>query len=140
VARAAQVLEGALAKSRVVILLTDGEENVATEGAPGEIAPVHAAQLCEALGVRVYAIAVGGGSGDTRPLARLARRTGGEFHEARDAAAVAAVYRKIDGLEKSRLETPRHATGDRFLPLLIAAMAVLLAGRLLESTALGALP
>ena len=38
-------------------MLTDGEENVATEDTPGEIAQVHAAQLCKELDVRVYTIA-----------------------------------------------------------------------------------
>ena len=58
------MLSGSDAESRVVILFTDGEENVATEQTPDEIAPLHAAQLCEELGVRVYTIVAGIGSPD----------------------------------------------------------------------------
>jgi Ca-activated chloride channel family protein len=149
VARAAQVLRGSQAKSKVVILLTDGEENVATAQTDGEIAPVHAGQLCEHLGVRVYAIAAGIGSPaprggwieiDTRQIERLARRTGGVFYEARDAGAVADVYARIDELEKVELEEPRYRIEERFLPFLLAAVGLLLASRVLGSTVLEVLP
>ena len=56
VARAAQVLGDDAESSRVVVLLTDGEENVATSDRQGEISPVHAGQLCEQLGIRGYTI------------------------------------------------------------------------------------
>jgi Ca-activated chloride channel family protein len=141
VARAAQVLQADERRERVVILLTDGDENVAVEGAPGEIAPSHAAQLCAALGARVYAVAVGaGGPKLDGALQAMARRTGGEFHEARDASAVTAVYRQIDALEKTGFEKPRYVIEDGFLPFLAAAIALLLLGRLLESTVLGVFP
>src|SRR5206468_2233594 len=87
VAHAAQVLSGSTAKSRVVILFTDGEENVATAKTPQEIAPLHAAQLCKELGVRVYAVSAGLGSRnrqgkwidlDTRQVRSLAEKTGGK--------------------------------------------------------------
>ena len=146
VARSAQLLKGSTAKSKVVILLSDGEENVALAQKPGEIAPQHAAQLCEALGVRVYAIAASGdGAGgrarpDTAPIEAMAKRTGGRFFEARDAGAVDAVYAEIDALEKSSLAERRFSMEDRFQPLLAAAVALLLAGRLLSATILGVLP
>jgi len=152
VARAAQVLGGAkTASSRVVILLTDGEENVATEQTPEEIAPVHAAQLCEELDVRVYTIAAGignrdrsGGGGwvplDTSQVEHLAARTGGRFFEARDAGAVTGVYEYIDALEKVVLEEPRYKVEERFLPFLIVAVGLLLLSRLLRSTVLEVLP
>ncbi len=141
VARAAQVLQADERREGVVILLTDGDENVAVEGAPGEIAPSHAAQLCAALGARVYAVAVGAlGPKLDGALQAMARKTGGEFHEARDASAVTAVYRQIDALEKTGFEKPRYVIEDRFLPFLAAAIALLLLGRLLESTVLGIFP
>jgi Ca-activated chloride channel homolog len=149
VARAAQVIEKSASKSKVVILLTDGEENVANAQAPGEIAPIHAAQLCENLGVRVYAIVVGVGRRtpagtwvplDSRPVERLAKRTGGAFYEARDAATTAAVYGQIDALERTRFDEPRYADEDQFLPFLVAAIALLLASRVLESTVFAVLP
>jgi Ca-activated chloride channel family protein len=139
-ARAAEVLRGDERRERVVILLTDGDENVAVEGARGEIAPSHAAQLCAALSARVYAVAVGASGGRTDALRNMAAKTGGEFHEARDAGAVAAVYRQIDALEKAGVEKPRYVIEDRFLPFLVAAVAAFLLGRLLEATALKVFP
>jgi len=144
VARAAEVLRGG-----VVILLTDGEENVATADKPEEIAPVHAAQLCSRLGVRVYAIRAGldgGGSGGTRaapdsgPVRRLAAATGGKYFEARDAGALGAVYAEIDRIEKDRFAEPRYEVVERFATLLAAAVGLLLLGRLLESSFLRVLP
>lgn len=152
VARAAQVLAGSQGRSRVVILLTDGEENVARPDAVNptdEIAPVHAAQLCERLGVRVYAIAAGIGRRDpqgrmvpldTGEVRRLAERTDGAFFEARDADALSRVYATIDRLETVAHREPRFRFEDRFLPFLCAALSVLLIGRLLRSTWLEVLP
>ena len=78
VARAAQVLQRGIGESRVVILLTDGEENVATTRTPDEIAPLYAAQLCVELGVKVYAIAAGsGGPRSQRKLDPSGHRAGG---------------------------------------------------------------
>jgi Ca-activated chloride channel family protein len=149
VARAAQVLRGSRAKSKVVILLTDGEENVATAETPEEIGPLVAARLCEDAGVRVYTIAAGIGRRDpagrlvpldTAAVRRLATRTGGAFYEARDAGALAAVYAAIDRLEKVQLPEPRWRIEERFLPFLAAALALLAAGALLEGTVLRVLP
>jgi Ca-activated chloride channel family protein len=148
VARAAEVLARGGASARVAIVLTDGEENVARPDAPGEIAPAHAGQLAAALGVRVHAIAAGArGAGpggrpppDTRALERLATRTGGAFHEARDAGAVAEVYARIDALERTRFEEERFALEDRHLPLVLAALLLLALGRLLARSPRGVLP
>lgn len=149
VARAAQVLAGGRARSKVVVLLTDGEENVATARTPREIAPVHAAQLCERLGVRVHAIAAGVGRRDaqgrwvaldTSALVALADRTGGAFFEARDARAIAAVYAAIDELETVTFEDPRHATEERFVPWLVAGLGLLALGETLRRTRLEVLP
>ena len=152
VARAADVLSGSDSKSKVVVLLTDGEENVAIAGAKGEIAPSEAAQLCERLGVKVYAIVVGAGATgrgagaqapapiDTGPVRRLAARTGGAFFEAKDAAAASEVYARIDALETSVFREPRYATEDAFLPFLALALALLLLGRILGAGPLAVLP
>jgi Ca-activated chloride channel family protein len=149
VARAAQVLRSSTARSRVVILLTDGDENVATAERPGEIAPLHAGQLSKLLGIRVYAVVAGLGkrdaSGewvelDTRQVRGLAAATGGKFFQARDASAVAEVYTAIDELEKAPFEEPRYELEERFQPFVAAALLLLLLGRLLQSTPLGVLP
>jgi Ca-activated chloride channel family protein len=158
VVRAAQMLRGAEAKSRVVILFTDGEENVALAEKPGEIAPLHAGQLCAQLGLRVYSVAAGLGSPDrsgewveidrsgewveidTGQIRNLAERTGGRFFAARDAGAVAGVYAEIDKLEKVAFSEPRYEVVERFLPFLAAALSLLIAGRFLRSTILRVLP
>jgi Ca-activated chloride channel family protein len=149
VARGAQVLQASLAKSKVVILLTDGEENVATAQEPEEIGPLRAARLCEQLGVRVYTIAAGIGkrtqSGEwvalsTGQVQQLAEMTGGEFYEARDASAIADVYATIDELEKVGFQEPRYELKDTFLPFLIGALGLFLLSRLLHSTVLEVLP
>ncbi len=143
VARAAQVFEESGARSRVVILLTDGAENVALEGKQREIPPVHAAQLCERLDVRVYGIVAGVGRRDTtgaiapldtQEIEQLAARTGGAFHRVRDADAVASVYERIDELETAPVEEPRYILADRYLPFLLAGLALLLLGVLLGAT------
>jgi Ca-activated chloride channel homolog len=149
VARAAQILSRSRVPSKVVILLTDGEENVATAQTPGEIAPLHAAQLCGETGVRVYTIAAGVGkrdrSGDwvaldNKQIEGLAVRTGGRFFEARDARSVAGVYSSIDDLERVALEEPRYRVEERFVPFLVAALLLFAVSRLLRSTLLEVLP
>jgi Ca-activated chloride channel family protein len=147
--RAAAVLRASQARSKVVVLLTDGEENVATAETPDEIAPMHAAQLCQQLGIRVYTIAAGIGdqdsSGRFQPidhtqLQRVAALTGGGFFAARDASALAAVYERIDALEKVELSEPRYRVEERFLPFLLAGIALVLVSGLLRRTALAVLP
>lgn len=149
VARATEVLQRGQTRSRVVILLTDGEENVALEGAPDQIAPVHAAQLAQRLGVRVYAIAAGlmrrDATGqwvrlDTRPIEALAARTGGTFHPVRDAGALDDVYARIDELETAPLDDPRYVLADRRLPFVALALLLLLVGGVLRATWLGVRP
>ncbi len=149
VARATEVLQRGQTRSRVVILLTDGEENVALEGAPDQIAPVHAAQLAQRLGVRVYAIAAGlmrrDATGqwvrlDTRPIEALAARTDGTFHPVRDAGALDDVYARIDELETAPLDDPRYVLADRRLPFVALALFLLLVGGVLRATWLGVRP
>jgi len=141
VARAAQVLQDCLGATRIVVVLTDGEENVATSGRPDEIAPAHAAQLCAALDVKVYAIAAGDVAGvDTGPMRRLAASTGGAYFEAPTAADVAGVYAAIDELETSVLPEPRFRIVEGFAPFLLAGLAFLLVGRVLSETVLRVLP
>ncbi len=149
VARAAQILGAAAGTSPVVVLLTDGEENVASRHTPGEIAPLHAAQLCAEFGVRVYTIAAGIGRPvvaggwepiDTRQVRRLAERTGGVFFEARDAGAVSAVYERIAALETAPVGEVRYQVEERFAPFLLAALVVVLFAGVLGATVWGILP
>jgi Ca-activated chloride channel family protein len=148
VARCAQSLRRAPA-GKVIVLLTDGEENVAVRGRTDEIGPAAAARLCEDLGIRVYAIAAGLGkrerSGgftpiDTGPIEEMAAATGGQFFAARDAQAVDAVYAEIDRLERAAISAPRYEDRDRFLPFLLFGLALLLVARALGGTVLEVAP
>lgn len=98
------------ARSRVVVLLTDG---VNTAGA---VAPMDAAKLAASAGVRIYTIGIGSAASqtmsvfgmnlpapdddlDVATLQAIARETGGKFFRASDAGQLAAAYRSIDALE-----------------------------------------
>ena len=137
-ARAAEALRGGPARSRVAVLLTDGEENVATTGTPGSIPPAHAAQLCRELGVRLYA--VDAGTGTDPLLGETAGATGGRLFRARDAGALDAVFAEIDALEKASFEKDRFAVEERFQPWAVAALLLLGLSRLLSATVLRVIP
>ncbi len=148
VARCAQSLRRAPA-GKVVVLLTDGEENVAVRGRADEIGPAAAAQLCADLGIRVYAIAAGLGKRErngsftpieTGAIESLAEASGGRFFAARDAQAVDAVYAEIDRLERAPISAPRYEDRDRFLPFAMLGLLLLLLGRMLGGTILEVAP
>ena len=148
-ARCAQVLSASEARSRVVVLLTDGEENVAGSGHDGEIAPRDAAQLCVHAGIRVYTIVVGVGrlaadgrweALDTKAVQHVAEATGGAFYQARDARTLEQVYSTIDQLERQSFEEPRYRLEERFVPFLVSALVLWWLGHLLRASALGVLP
>jgi Ca-activated chloride channel homolog len=117
------------AKSKVVVLVTDGDNNA------GEIDPDTATSVAKALGVRVYTIGVGTAQGpveipvpikdpqtgriverrvmanvdvDEDLLRRMAGETGGRFFRATDANALAATFASIDQLEKSEIKTTTY--------------------------------
>ncbi len=130
--KAVQVLQKSQAKSKVVVLLTDGENTV------DDIAPADGAKLAKDAGIRVHTIGLGNGMPtpfgfrplDFRELAAIAERTGGTFFQPKSDEDLAAVYARIDELEKVELEDPRYRTVDRFewplgagLLLLLAALA-----------------
>jgi Ca-activated chloride channel family protein len=149
IARAAQALRHSTSASKVVVMLTDGEENVASADAPREISPLEAARLCEELGVRVYAVVAGigrraaGGQWlelDTRQVREVADVTGGAFFATRDAGSVQRVYAVIDALESSAFEVPGYERRDRFIPFLLLGLALLALGRVAGSTGAEALP
>ncbi len=131
IARAVQVLGRSQAKSKVVILLTDGEETVATNQSSQDIGPAEAAQIAKQYGVRVYTVVAGIGGLDnqgaiiplqTGAVKQLAEVTNGHFFEVRDAGAMTRVYSAIDALEKSPFSEQRYRQEDRFLPFLLLAL------------------
>jgi len=141
------------AKSRIVILLTDGVNNA------GEIDPLQAAELAADQGIKVYTIGAGttgyapvpvtGRDGrqylrralvemDEKTLQEIARRTGGRYFHARDAEGLVEVYREIDRLERTEITELRymryeeHYAGFVLAALCLIALAGLASGTLLR--------
>lgn len=144
------------AKSKVVILLTDGVNN------RGEIAPLTAAEIARAQGIRVYTIGVGTEGMapypaldmfgnmtfvkqkveiDEKTLRAIAEQTGGRYFRATDKAKLKAIYDEINQLEKSKVEVFEHVTyHELFLRWLLAALALLAAEFLLSNLVLKRIP
>ncbi len=137
-------------RSKVVLLLTDGENN------RGAIDPRTAAEAASAFGVRVYTVGVGtegeariptgrGLSGfryemlpvriDEVLLQEVAASTGGRYFRAKDSEALSRIFRQIDELERTPVETVRYAQqADLARPILLAALVVLALELLLGAT------
>jgi Ca-activated chloride channel family protein len=125
---ALNLLRESRARSRVAILLTDGENNA------GDIDPLDAAQIAKTLGVRVYTIGVierGARTVDERALREMAELTGGRYYPASSEAALEAIYAGIDQLEKSRIERTQFGLYREQAAYFLAAAVVLLAFELL---------
>lgn len=129
-------------RSKAIILLTDGLQNV------GEISPAQAAELARRWGIRVYAIGIGGGrvrtafgdmaipggGADMHTLRTLAEATGGRAWMVTDADSLRQVYEEIDRLEKTKIESLEYTDySENFPPLARIAL-----GALLLEAALGA--
>lgn len=120
---ASQPNDGAMVKSRVIILLTDGENTA------GDIEPLDAAKLAQSFGIRVYTIGVGtngfaplpiedpfGGrfvqqvpvTIDEPLLKEIAQTTGGKYFRATDTASLSSIYAEIDRLERTETESRRY--------------------------------
>jgi Ca-activated chloride channel family protein len=155
-ATAVKRLQASEAESKVVVLLTDGRSN------RGEIGPVTAARMAQALGVRVYTI--GAGSRGTAPvpvddplrgrvyanmrvdideetLREVASITGGQYFRATDVESLAQIYDEIDALERTEIEVENFTQyAERFpIPLGIGLLLLLLEVGL-SQTALRRLP
>jgi Ca-activated chloride channel homolog len=111
IASAVNRLRDSKAKSRIVILLTDGINN------RGELTPENAAKAAAALGIKVYTIGIGGGMPvrqgfftmppqeiDEATLRHIAEFSKAEFFRARDLQTLEEVYNQIDKLEKTEIE------------------------------------
>jgi Ca-activated chloride channel homolog len=148
-------LRHSTADGRVVILLTDGLNNVFT------LEPETAAEMARALGVRVYTVAVGRDGLapfpvdtpfgrrmqqietkiDEELLRRIADRTGGTMHRAADPQALYDIFRTIDALEKSRYETRVMTWHREFFGWFAApALILLVIAGILHDIALRRLP
>lgn len=143
-ATAANRLRRARGESKVIILMTDGENN------RGEIDPLTAAQAAAAYDIKVYTIGVGTDGVAPMPIGRtvfgqyqyanvqvhidddllteLAELTGGSYFRATDAEALDSVYRQIDRLERTTVEVRRYVNyTPRYFPVLLLGTLLLLA-------------
>lgn len=148
-------LKGSKAKSKVVILLTDGSNNM------GDISPMTAAEIAQSLGIRVYTIGVGtnkvapypmpvaGGVQyvnmpveiDTKMLADIAASTEGDFYRATNTAELKNIYKEIDRLEKSKLNVKKFSKRyEAYQPFALAAAIALLLEILLRITVFRRIP
>ena len=145
-------LKKSAAKSRIVILLTDGDNNV------GRIDPITAGELAQGYAVKVYSIAIGTEGRVKQPLpvvtplgktfqhvwvenrlnptllAQISEKTKGKFYRVQDEQALVEVFRDIDRLEKTEITTRDKLNyHEEFLPWVYAALFCLLAERILAS-------
>ncbi len=123
-ASAVDLLRDSRARSRVVVLLTDGENTL------GSIEPLAAAQIAEALGVRVHTIGVitrgGNLNVNATALREMAELTGGQYFPAQSEQALKAIYASIEKLEKSRIGRPQYgAYNELAVYFLIGALGLL---------------
>lgn len=148
-------LKASKAKSKVVILLTDGSNNM------GDISPMTAAEIAQSLGIRVYTIGVGtnkvapypmpvaGGVQyvnmpveiDTKTLSEIAQTTQGDFYRATNNNELKKIYKEIDQLEKSKMSVKKFKKKfDAFPPFVMAAALALLLELLLRITIFRRIP
>ena len=123
-AEALNVIRESEARSKVVVLLTDGSNN------SGEIEPLQAAQLAKALDIRVYTIGFvsrrGADDIDEETLRRIAAETEAEYYDAATQADLERSYEAISKLERSRVGENRFTRYQEFGPWLAGAALALL--------------
>jgi len=147
------------AKSKVVILLTDGKEEAPETRL---IDPLTALEIAKAQHVKVYTIGMSAQVANTAPveeivrgkkrkltsdfldeelLRRIATETGGEYFRARDKLSLENIYQQIDKMEKSKIEVQslRHYQ-EKFIPLLLIALGLLFIEVFLRFTILRKFP
>jgi len=133
VGESVNVLRDSQSASRIVILMTDGENNA------GDIEPLAAARIAQRLGIRVYTIGVvSRGLGrststlnvDEAALKEIANVTGATYNRAEDPAALQRIYDDIDRLEKSRFQSVPLTRYGELAPWLLALAALALAAEL----------
>jgi Ca-activated chloride channel family protein len=133
-AESLNLLRDSPARSRVVVLLTDGQNNA------GEVTPVAAADLASVLGIRVYTVGFLAAPGnptniDAAVLAEIAEKTGGRTFDAATGEELAEAYDEIGQLERSLIGEREFTVYREFGPYLAAAaLALLVHEAVLRST------
>jgi Ca-activated chloride channel family protein len=143
-------------KSKIVILMTDGQNNA------GKVPPLTAAEAAESLAVKVYTIGVGtrgmadfpyidafGRKAykpiqvdiDEETLTEIARRTGGKYYRADKTETLRSVYDEIDQFEKTEVEVKKYQRYRELFPLVaLPGLVVLLLEVILNNTVWRRLP
>ncbi|NQT23184.1 MAG: VWA domain-containing protein [Candidatus Omnitrophica bacterium] len=156
IASALNRVKDAKAKSKVIILLTDGVNNA------GKISPITAAEAAKALGIKVYTI--GAGTDGLAPypvrdffgnkvyqpikieideatLKKIAQETSAKYFRATDTASLKHIYQEIDKLEKTVIEEKGYVEYKELFPMfLIPGLILLLLEVLLTNTFLRRIP
>lgn len=154
-ANAVSRIKDSQAKSKVIILLTDGVNNT------GEIAPVTAAEIAKTFGVRVYTIGVGTQGEAPYPiptafgvqyqnipveideavLKQIAATTGGQYFRATDNASLKEIYSEIDKMEKTKISVQEFSKKqEEYKKWAILIFVLLLLELFLRNTVLKSIP
>jgi Ca-activated chloride channel family protein len=154
IASGANRLRDSKAKSRVMVLLTDGVNN------RGKISPEDAARIAKTLNIKIYTVGVGSNDGwirnpgggifgaqrmlvelDEESLKNIAEITGGLYFRATDMKELKQIYAKIDKMEKTEIEMKNYTRYEEaFMPFLFWGVGLLLIERLLAFSKFGRLP
>lgn len=148
-------LRESTAKSKVVILLTDGDNN------RGDIAPVSAGELAKALDIRVYTIGVGSygqvsipiqtplgqqyqlieSAFDEKPLMEIAEMTGGQYFRATNNEKLRSIYAEIDQMEKTIINVREYSKKfEEYLVFALAAIVLFVIELLMRNVYLRKIP
>ena len=134
-------LKDSASKSKIMVLLTDGENNA------GEIDPIRASQLANDIGVKIYTIGIGKEGGakipyyhplygkvysdvltylDEDTLKTIANNTNGSYFRATDTDSLTEIYQQIDALEKTEIKTKNYINYFDYFPFLLNLIAILI--------------
>jgi len=154
-ANAINRIKDSQAKSRVIILLTDGTNN------RGDIDPISAAEIAKTFGIRVYTIGIGTKGKapypfqtaygvqyqnidvviDEEPLRQIASITGGEYYRATSNSSLKQIYTQIDKLEKTKFNVHEYSKkNEEYRVFALLAFVLLMLEILLRNTVLRRLP
>jgi len=154
-ANAVNRLKDSKAKSKVVILLTDGDNN------RGDIAPVAAGELAQTFGIRVYTIGVGSmgmvnipvqtpmgtqyqqieSAFNEKPLQEIASTTGGKYFRATNNEKLRSIYQEIDQMEKTKINVREYSKKyEEYFLFALAGLVLLVLEVLLRNIYLRKLP
>ncbi len=156
IATAVNRLKDSRAKSKIIILLTDGRNNA------GEIDPLTAAKLARTFGIKIYTVGVGKPGGAPMPiddplfgrryvmvdndldeatLGKIADTSGGMYFRAKDKESLRRIYQQIDQMEKTTVEVNKYTRFDELFPyFIIPALSLLLLEIIIKNTVFRTIP